>query len=179
MSYLDISVFSSWNLPFSSSFITTAFEGRTIHLQKILLKRQMAAWIIRQFDYNDKFWKLEGYWAHKQLDMFKGSGESEELNGDDTNEGLCLRQHGKLKEKADEQEKQQKKRDLRLIELLPNIFDISSPPTRSRSLNRGLSSLRPWLSVDPRRVEELKMSLFGLKQWWWRWICSQLSPPQY
>lgn len=43
----------------------------------------MAAWIIRQFDYDDKFGKLEGYWAHKQLDMSEGNGESEELNGDD------------------------------------------------------------------------------------------------
>lgn len=108
MSYLDSSVFSSQNLPFSSSFITAAFEGRTIHLQKILLKRQMAAWIIRQFDYDDKFGKLEGYWAHKQLDMFEGNGESEELNGDDTNEGACLRQHGKSKEKADEQTTEKK-----------------------------------------------------------------------
>lgn len=40
--------------------------------------------------------------------MFEGNGESEELNGDDTNEGACLRQHGKLKEKADEQTTEKK-----------------------------------------------------------------------
>lgn len=40
--------------------------------------------------------------------MFEGNGESEELNGDDTNEGSFLRQHGKLKERADEQTTEKK-----------------------------------------------------------------------
>lgn len=162
MSYLDSNVFSSQNLPFSSSFITAAFEGRTIHLQKILLKKQMAAWIIRQFDYDDKFGKLGGYWAHKQVDMFEGNGESEELNGDDTNKGACLRQHGKLKEKADEQITTEK-RDLGLIELWPNVFDTSSPPTLSRSLNQGLSSLHTVALCCPQKCGGIKDDLLWVE----------------
>lgn len=52
--------------------------------------------------------------------------------------------------------KQRKKRDIGLIELWPNIFVISSPPTLRRSLNQGLSSLQPVSLCGPQKGGGIK-----------------------
>lgn len=177
MSYLDSSVFGSRTLPFSSSFITTAFEGQTDSSSKNSIKETDGCLDHTSVQLGWQILEIRAILSTQTTGyVWEKWGKSDEVNGDDTNKGECLHQNGNVKEKADEQVRWTKTATqtkvfqigcgflsaLWLIKLWPNVFQTSRPPTLSRLLSHGCPIWTPWLPEAPGGLEGLKMSLLGL-----------------